>query len=152
MPDPADVLLSHYSSASELGGPAGPAPRRRTLGAALRDGIRGSRWAQSVRGKALRAGSGSMVEAVALHTEELGVPAGSAPPPCISVRLCGGIAAAAGVGACPSFCARAVTKCAVVLSVWNVRRPCYMVARKCAQTQPRPSRILRTPLHGHLVW
>ena len=47
--DPADVLLSHYSSASELGTPAGPAPRRCSLGVLLRDGLKKSKAAQSVR-------------------------------------------------------------------------------------------------------
>lgn len=49
--DPADVLLSAYSSASELGTP-GPAARRGgRLGVRLRDGLRASRLAQSVRGR-----------------------------------------------------------------------------------------------------
>ena len=48
-PDPADVLLSAYSSASELGTPAGPKPRRRTIGAHIREGIKKSAFAQSVR-------------------------------------------------------------------------------------------------------
>ena len=49
VPDPADVLLSAYSSASELGTPAGPRPRRRTIGARMREGIKRSPLAQSVR-------------------------------------------------------------------------------------------------------
>ena len=49
VPDPADVLLSAYSSASELGTPAGPKPRRRTIGARMREGIKKSPLAQSVQ-------------------------------------------------------------------------------------------------------
>ena len=48
-PDPADVLLSAYSSVSELGAPAGPKPCRRTIGAHIREGIKRSAFAQSVR-------------------------------------------------------------------------------------------------------
>ncbi|KAK9835990.1 hypothetical protein WJX81_004040 [Elliptochloris bilobata] len=48
VPDPADVLLSAYSSASELGSPDGPKPRRRSVGAHLREGLRRSRVAQSL--------------------------------------------------------------------------------------------------------
>ena len=65
VPDPADVLLSAYSSASELGAPAGPKPRRRTVGARIREGIKGSAFAQSVRCRPCCTGSiGNMLRAV----------------------------------------------------------------------------------------
>ena len=50
MVDPADVLLSASSSASELGTPSPAARRGSKLGVRLREGLRGSRLAQSVCG------------------------------------------------------------------------------------------------------